>query len=139
MSTTRPTTWPSFNSAVCCSSSDGIFEKASIQFGGVDLRIDLGAERVVAAEKDGERIAVEIKSFLGPSVISDFHIALGQFLNYRLALEAQESDRILYLAVPEETYATFFHLPFGQLAVQRYQLKLIVYDAVQEEIMQWIH
>lgn len=110
-----------------------------IQFGGVDLRIDLGAERVVAAEKDGERIAVEIKSFLGPSVISDFHIALGQFLNYRLALEAQESDRILYLAVPEETYATFFHLPFGHLAVQRYQLKLIVYDAVQEEIIQWIH
>jgi hypothetical protein len=110
-----------------------------IQFGGVDLRIDLGAERLVAAEKDGERIAVEIKSFLGPSVISDFHIALGQFLNYRLALEAQESDRSLYLAVPEETYATFFHLPFGQLAVQRYQLKLIVYDAVQQEIIQWIN
>lgn len=110
-----------------------------IQFGGVDLRIDLGAEKLVAAEKNGNRIAVEIKSFLGPSVISDFHVALGQFLNYRLALEAQESDRILYLAVPEETYATFFHLPFAQLAVQRYQLKLIVYDAVQEEIIQWIN
>jgi hypothetical protein len=83
-----------------------------IQFGGIDMRIDLGAEKLVAAEKDGNRIAVEIKSFLGPSVISDFHVALGQFLNYRLALEAQESDRILYLAIPEETYATFFHLPF---------------------------
>ncbi len=110
-----------------------------IQFGGVDLRIDLGAEKLVAAEKDGERIAVEIKSFLGPSVISDFHVALGQFLNYRLALEAQESDRTLYLAVPAETHTTFFHLPFVQLAVQRYQLKLIVYDAIQEEIIQWIN
>jgi hypothetical protein len=109
-----------------------------IQFGGVDLRIDLGAEKLVAAEKDGERIAVEIKSFLGPSVISDFHVALGQFLNYRLALEAQESDRTLYLAVPEETHATFFHLPFAQLAVQRYDLKLIVYDAMREEIIQWV-
>lgn len=109
-----------------------------IQFGGVDMRIDLGAEKLVVAEKDGERIAVEIKSFLGPSVISDFHVALGQFLNYRLALEAQESDRILYLAVPEETYRTFFQLPFGQLALRRYQLKLIVYDTVQEEIIQWI-
>ncbi len=109
-----------------------------IQFGGVDLRIDLGAERLVAAEKDGERIAVEIKSFLGPSVISDFHGALGQFLNYRLALEAQESDRRLYLAIPEETFQTFFHLPFAQLAVQRYQLMLIVYNVVREEIIQWI-
>jgi XisH protein len=108
-----------------------------IQFGGVDLRIDLGAEKLVAAEKDGERIAVEIKSFLSPSVISDFHVALGQFLNYRLALEAQESDRILYLAIPEETFKTFFHLPFAQLAVQRYQLKLIVYNATKEEIIQW--
>lgn len=108
-----------------------------IQFGGVDLRIDLGAERLVAAERDGERIAVEIKSFLSPSVISDFHVALGQFLNYRLALEAQESDRTLYLAIPEETYKTFFHLPFAQLAIQRYQLKLIVYNVVREEIIQW--
>jgi len=72
--------------------------------------IDLGAEKLVVAEKDGEKIAVEIKSFLGPSVISDFHVALGQFLNYRLALEAQGSARKLYLAVPEETYTTFFHL-----------------------------
>ena len=109
-----------------------------IQFGGVDLRIDLGAEKLVAAERDGEKIAVEIKSFLGPSVISDFHVALGQFLNYRLALEVQGSERTLYLAVPEETFRTFFHLPFAQLAVHRYQLMLIVYNAVQEEIVQWI-
>jgi len=109
-----------------------------IQFGGVDLRIDLGAEKVVAAEKDGKKIAVEIKSFLGPSVISDFHVALGQFLNYRLALETQEPDRELYLAVPGETYTTFFHLPFAQLAIQRYQLMLIVYDVKREEIIQWI-
>jgi hypothetical protein len=109
-----------------------------IQFGGVDMRIDLGAEKLVAAERNGERIAVEIKSFLGPSIISDFHLALGQFLNYRLALEAEESDRKLYLAVPEETYQTFFHLPFAKLAIQRHQLMLIVYHAVREEIIQWL-
>lgn len=108
-----------------------------IQFGGVDMRIDLGAEKLVAAEKNGKKIAVEIKSFLGPSIISDFHNALGQFLNYRLALEAQEPERTLYLAVPEETYSSFFHLPFAQLAVQRYKLMLIVYNATKEEIIQW--
>lgn len=109
-----------------------------IQFGGVDLQIDLGAEKLVAAEKDGKKIAVEIKSFLGPSMISDFHVALGQFLNYRLALEAQEPERTLYLAIPRETFSTFFHLPFAQLTMQRYQLKLIVYEAEREEIIQWI-
>ncbi|MGB9632677.1 MAG: XisH family protein [Chloroflexaceae bacterium] len=109
-----------------------------IQLGGVDLRIDLGAEKLIAAEREGEKIAVEIKSFVGPSAIADFHVALGQFLNYRLALEIQESDRILHLAAPEETYLTFFMLPFVQLAIQRYQLKLIVYEVATEEIVQWI-
>lgn len=52
----------------------------------VKLEIDLGAEKVFAAEKSGRKIAVEIKSFLNPSAITDFHSALGQFLNYRLGL-----------------------------------------------------
>ena len=62
----------------------------ALSFGGVDLYVDLGAENVIAAERAGQRIAVEIKSFSCPSLVSDFHAALGQFLNYRLALEAQD-------------------------------------------------
>jgi hypothetical protein len=108
-----------------------------LSFGGVDLYIDLGAEKVIAAERDGQRIAVEVKSFIGPSLITDFHTALGQFLNYRLALEAQDPGRQLYLAVPLDTYTVFFTLPFAQTAIQRYQLKLLVYNAEREEITQW--
>ncbi|MFL5802395.1 MAG: XisH family protein [Roseiflexaceae bacterium] len=108
-----------------------------IPYGGIDLYIDLGAERLLAAERDGERIAVEIKSFLGASLVSDFHTALGQFLNYRLILEELEPERELYLAVPFDTYATFFSQAFPQLAVQRHQIKLIVYNAAQEEITLW--
>jgi len=37
-----------------------------IRFGGINIYIDLGAEKVIAAEKDGQKIAVEIKSFLEP-------------------------------------------------------------------------
>jgi CRISPR/Cas system-associated exonuclease Cas4 (RecB family) len=48
----------------------------------VKVKIDLAAERLIAAERGGEKIAVEIKSFIGTSAISDFHTALGQFLNY---------------------------------------------------------
>jgi len=46
----------------------------------------LAVERLLAAEKDGKKIAVEIKTFLKPSAISEFHTVLGQFLNYRFAL-----------------------------------------------------
>ncbi|ETX00459.1 MAG: fatty-acid oxidation protein subunit alpha [Candidatus Entotheonella factor] len=105
--------------------------------GVIDLYIDLGAEKLVAAEKDGQKIAVEIKSFLGASTISDFHHALGQFTNYRYALEDTEPDRTLYLAIPLDVHAEFFTLPFIQSVVLRSQLKLIVYDAIREEIAQW--
>jgi hypothetical protein len=109
-----------------------------LQVGGVDMYVDLGAERLLAAEKDQQQIAVEVKSFLGPSLVNDFHLALGQFLNYRLALAQRDPDRRLYLAVPIETYTTFFALPFIQSAVQQYQLALLVYNAELQEVIKWI-
>jgi predicted RNA methylase len=79
-----------------------------VQFGLSDVFIDLGAEKIIAAEKAGRIIAVEIKSFLNTSIITDFHLAVGQILNYRVALEQQDPSRILYLAVPVDTYSIFF-------------------------------
>jgi hypothetical protein len=67
----------------------------------IDFFIDLGAEReVIGVEKDGEEIAVEIKSLLG-SYFYDFYQALGQYLIYRLAMNKQELNLPLFLAVPE--------------------------------------
>jgi hypothetical protein len=51
------------------------------------MKIDLGAEKLLSALKGNRRIAVEVKSFVGLSTISEFHTAVGQFLNYRIALE----------------------------------------------------
>jgi hypothetical protein len=99
----------------------------------------LAAENAIAAERDSEKIAVEIKSFVGDSDISAFHTALGQYLNYCQALEEQEPDRFVYLAIPLETYQDFFQLPFIQRALRRYQVKLIIYDPKLEEIKQWIN
>ena len=104
----------------------------------VKVKIDLAAERLIAAERGEEKIAVEIKSFIGTSAISDFHTALGQFLNYRIMLEVNEPDRLLYLAVPLETYKTFFQSRFAQVVIERHQLKLIVYEPITKEIVQWI-
>lgn len=105
----------------------------------ITVKIDLGAERLIAAERGEEKIAVEIKSFIGTSAISDFHTALGQFLNYRIMLEVNEPDRLLYLAVPRETYQTFFQSRFAKIAITRYQLLLIVYEPITEEVIQWIN
>lgn len=109
----------------------------NLQAGTLELYIDLGAEKVVAAEKDGQKIAVEIKSFTGPSKISQFYTALGQFISYRAALQKQEIERILYLAVPGNVYDSFFTMGFIQSLVQQNQIHLIVYDMEQEAIAQW--
>ncbi|MCC3413143.1 MAG: XisH family protein [Microcoleus sp. PH2017_29_MFU_D_A] len=103
----------------------------------VKFEIDLAAEKVFAAEKAGQKIAVEIKSFLNPSAVTDFHSALGQFLNYRLGLQMNEPDRTLYLAIPLDIFESFFQERFTQEAVRQYQVKLIVYEPVQEVIIEW--
>jgi hypothetical protein len=110
-----------------------------LKVGVITFQVDLGAEKVIGAEKAGQKIAVEIKSFLNPSTITDFYNALGQFLSYRLALEKNESERILYLAVPLDVYESFFQFDFTQSAIQAYQIFLIVYDPSQETITQWIN
>lgn len=108
-----------------------------IRFGGIDMYIDLGAERIIAAERGTQKIAVEIKSFIGPSETTEFSTALGQFLKYQLALEETQPDRRLYLAVPVDTHKTFFALELTRRLVERYKVSLIVYDPEEEVIVQW--
>ncbi|NET52157.1 MAG: fatty-acid oxidation protein subunit alpha, partial [Merismopedia sp. SIO2A8] len=98
-----------------------------LQAGSFDLAIDLGAEKVIAAERGKQKIAVEIKSFLGPSKISEFYGALGQFITYRTALKSQDPDRTLYFAVPDDLYEGFFLMPFVQNLISENQLYLITY------------
>jgi XisH protein len=102
-----------------------------------EVRIDLGAERLLAAERGSEKIAVEIKSFLSESALFDYHGALGQFLNYRLVLEALEPERMLYLAVPLTAYEVFFQRPLAKASVRTYQVKLLVYNPIEEVIVRW--
>jgi XisH protein len=73
----------------------------SIQFGDWDLYADLGAERALAAEKDNEKIAVEVKSFLGPSEVHDFEVAVGQFVLCRHLMRKSDPEWVLFLAFPK--------------------------------------
>lgn len=59
-------------------------------------------------------------------------------MNYCLALSKQEPDRVLYLAIPADTYDSFFIQQFIQDVLHQYQVKLIVFKPNQEVITQWI-
>jgi len=109
-----------------------------IKLPDIEAQIDLGAELLIAAERNSQMIAVEIKSFVRGSSFSEFHMAVGQFMNYRFALRKVDSDRILYLAVPLDTYEAFFQKETIRQMCQEYNLKLVVYETVSEEIIQWI-
>ena len=109
-----------------------------LNFGFTEAFVDLGAEKLLAAEKGTEKIAVEIKSFVGSSELYEFHTALGQFINYKIALKREESDRVLFLAVPKETYETFFKYDLIAEIVNEHGLRIIVYNPKKEVIEQWI-
>ena len=109
-----------------------------VQIGRKSAQVDLGAERMIAAEKGREKIAVEVKSFIGSSTITEFYRALGQFQLYERALKIQYPDRILYLAIPAETYEelskdVFDYEGFGDLRHQ-----IIIYDNIENIPLKWI-
>ena len=106
-------------------------------WGDRDFYVDLGAERVLAAEKGGKRIAVEVKSFLGASQMHDLERALGQFMLYRSILEEQEPNRVLFLAIPDES-AEVLDEPVGQLLITKHLIQAVVFNPKTEEVVRWI-
>jgi hypothetical protein len=111
----------------------------TLSFGGKDLFVDLGAERAaLAAEKGGRRIAVEIRSFLGPSPVRDLQEAVGQYDVYRAVLTETDPGRVPYLAVPRRVHEGLLSERFGQLIVDRVQLRILVFDEERERIIRWI-
>jgi hypothetical protein len=111
----------------------------TVKVGDRDLHIDLGAERpVIGAEKAGEKIAVEIQSFLSPSAVADLQQALGQYTLYRLALAQQQPDRPLFLAVPTDVYNGILSEPLGQLVLVGLNIRLLVFEPDRREVVQWI-
>jgi hypothetical protein len=114
-------------------------ENLFIKIDKIEFYIDLAAERILVAEKAGQKIAVEVKSFLGASDVTEFHTALGQFLNYRSALRKKEPERILYLAVSLDVYDDFFRSDFIQEIIAEHQVKMIIFEPQKEEVVLWIN
>ncbi len=103
-----------------------------------NLYADLGAERILAAEKAEEKIAVEIKSFIGPSPMTDLERAIGQFTVYRTVMATTEPDRVLYLAIRQKTLRDVFEKSLGKLLLAEHLVRLITFDPEEETIVKWI-
>jgi len=109
-----------------------------LSYGDRDLYVDLGAEQgAIAAEREGERIAVEIASFLSPSPVRDLQEAVGQYNVYHALLGVNEPERLLYLAVPERVFESLLSERFGRFIIDQLQIRLLVFDIHKERILQW--
>ncbi|MEM7032900.1 MAG: element excision factor XisH family protein [Chloroflexota bacterium] len=106
--------------------------------GRKDIYIDLGAERLIAAERDKQKIAVEVKSFVGRSDVADLEKALGQFVLYEDVLNEQEPDRTLYLAIRQTVYHDLFEEPIGQILLKNKRVRLVIFNPETKEIVEWI-
>ncbi|MFZ4664408.1 MAG: element excision factor XisH family protein [Caldilineaceae bacterium] len=102
-----------------------------------ELSTDLGAERIIAAERNTEKIAVEIKSFLNDSQVYDLQRAIGQYGLYEELLILEEPERVLYLAVPKYAFDNIFARQVGRIAIRKFNLRLIVYGS-EGEALRWI-
>ncbi len=110
-----------------------------IRYKDLSLYADLAAERPIAAERYGQKIVVEIKSFVGRSLMTDFHLAIGQYKVYEVLLTEIAPEYTLYLAIDDITHDNFFRREGVDFLVKSSQIKFFVVDIDAEEIVQWIN
>jgi len=103
-----------------------------------NIFVDPGAQRLIAASRENQKIAVEIKSFVGKSEMDDLEDALGKYVLYLSLLEEKEPDRMLFLAVTRETFDGVFSEPSGHILIRKLNLRIIIFDDKKEVIVKWI-
>ncbi len=105
---------------------------------GRDYQVDLAAELMVAAEKDQQKVAVEVKSLIAASIAYEFHTVLGQYLNYRTFMAIQDPERIMYLAVKRSIYDSFFRDEATQLVLTTFSVNVVIIDEHTKTVDQWM-
>ena len=109
-----------------------------LPYGTTKTFADFGASAPIGAQNEGRAIAIELKGFASRSEISELEKALGQYAIYRAILSRREPERDVFLALPLEAYLTWFDLPEGEALRVQNRIKLLVFDPLEEEIVQWI-
>lgn len=114
-------------------------ENLQLPWGGTQTYIDIIADEVFVAEKEGRKIAVEVKSFVGKSNLSELEKAVGQFIIYRFAMRKEDPERKLFLAISEKIYNKLFVNPDVIELIETENLKILVFDELKEVIVRWIN
>jgi hypothetical protein len=119
-----------------------------ISYGERFLFVDLGAVEAhtlnhidgqfLGAQREGKKIAIEIKAFRGKSVIARLEEAIGQYVLYRLLLNKVDPAREIYLAVTDVIFEKIFSEPIGEVVINDLPLQLLIVDSEKAEIQQWI-
>lgn len=109
-----------------------------IQYEGKYAYADLAAERLLSVERGQEKIIVEVKSFVGPSILQDFKDALGSYSLYLPVLAKTASEYKLFLALDHLTYQNDFQHPMVRLAMESNHIPLIIVNTNMEKIVKWI-
>jgi hypothetical protein len=109
-----------------------------LRVGEMRTYADLGAERPFAAQKGIHKILIEVKSFVGRSVVYDLEQAVGQYGIYKSLLTEIEPDRDIYLAISTTIYASLFDTKAGQVIMRELKIALCIIDLQLQEVMQWI-
>lgn len=112
-------------------------ENFQLPWGGTRAYIDIIADEVFVAEKEGRKIAVEVKSFIGQSNLSELEKAVGQFIIYRFAMRREDPERELFIAVREKIYNELFLHPDVIELIESEDLKIIVFDERKQVIVRW--
>lgn len=105
--------------------------------GSVDVEIDMGAEKLLGAERGTEKIAVEVKNFLSPSPVNEFEDTYGQFMLYRKILKKLKSPHELYVAIPSFAYDKFFQRSLIKEIIEDDKINLLVFNHLDELIILW--
>ena len=110
-----------------------------LEYNTAKLYADLAADRTIAAEKLEQKIIVEVKSFLGTSIVQNFKEALGQYDIYQCIIETLEIDRKLYIAITTDTYKLLNQNPITKLVMEKRKVSLVIIELITEEVEEWIH
>ncbi len=110
----------------------------SLKVGRIPVFIDIGAEKIIGAEKDGQKIAVEIKTFGQLSFITALYEAIGKYIVYKEVLKIKNVNRVLYLAIPTDIWKEFGEEPIVKNIFEDYKFNFLLYEPTKETISSWI-
>lgn len=100
--------------------------------------IDLESEPVILAEKEGEKIAVEVKSFTQAAIRMAFYEALGQYLGYSMAMKEVDVAQNFYLAISKEIRHHLEDYSIIKQSIKEQKVKLLIFDLATQKIIEWI-